>query len=1370
MSEGPSESGRLEPSGPGGPALLEVYGHYAPRLLREHVSELSSQPLDPALARIDAALLLADISGFTPLTEKLAEAGRAGAERLSSILNGYFTRLIDVVERHGGDVIKFAGDALLALWTPRPGEPDVGLAAWRAAQCAFEVARELRGYRADTFTLGLKISVGAGPANVAHLGGVYGRWEFVIAGSPLLQVAQALHQAESGAVVLSPEVAALLGARARGKEHAGGALELGALDALPVEAAAPDPGLGPGSEAALRAYLPGALVQRLRAGQSYVAELRSATIVFVLLHDLGADTRIELAQQLMTSLQQAVYIPYQGSINKLSVDDKGVSVLAALGLPPFSHEDDPARGALAALAIQRTLREIGARCSIGVTTGRVYCGEIGSPRRREYTLIGDAVNLAARLMAATPDAILCDETTMQRSLGAVSYGPAEELRVKGKARPLAVYRPLAAGRRPAATSDRSGLIGRVEERERLARALDELRSAGRSRAIAIEGEAGIGKSRVLADVLERAGAAGTRLYLGGGDAIEQSTSYHAFKSVFAQCLGLDDALELAERRRSALERLARLPRGEERAPLLNALLGLDLAETELTAQMSGEVRADNTQELAVALLREASVGAPLLLAVDDAHWMDSASWALLLKIRSQLAPLLLVILLRPWGDDERGPAEYARLLELPDTERFRLERMSPEESVALVARKLGVAALPESAARLIRERAEGHPFFSEELGYAMRDAGVLRISGGACTLAPGIDLGRLDLPDTVEGIITSRIDRLAPERQVTLKVASAIGRVFGLDVLSDVHPEQVRRSDLPTDVDALAGLDLTPLETREPVPSYIFKHAITQQVSYGLMLYAQRAQLHGRIARWYENSSSGDRAQLYPLLAHHWSGANVAEKALAYLELSAEQALRGHANAEAIEFLQQALKWDLDAPEGGAPPARRAHWHAMLGEAEVGMGHMREAREHLERAVAELGFPAPTSEPRVVLALLREIGAQLWHRFSPPGAGLEPAEARRHLEAAACYERLFLSYFFAGDAVRALLGTLRATNLAEQTGEMSAVLARCCASLGVALGAVPLHGPARFYIRLAVGAGGSLGSPERSWVRLGAATYAAGVGKWDEVEEHSAEGMELAEALGDRRRWEELGASLYLIRFIQGRFDTSETALYRRVLESGTRREVIQAQGWGLCEWALTLHAVRDFDAIATPLAGAERLIERGTDLDEINLMEGFAMLAHQALRAGDLARARHWIERGMSLSRALGRPSQYRHLPSTGYLTEAVLELWRRSGDPADTDLCGIAWRKLAGFLRSYASIFPIGKPRLWLLRGQHAELGGKPRRALRAYRKSVQGARRLAMPYEEARALAAAAALVPAAEAEPLAAEARALFARLGVRSDLP
>jgi tetratricopeptide (TPR) repeat protein len=592
--------------------------------------------------------------------------------------------------------------------------------------------------------------------------------------------------------------------------------------------------------------------------------------------------------------------------------------------------------------------------------------------------------------------------------------------------------------------------------------------------------------------------------------------------------------------------------------------------------------------------------------------------------------------------------------------------------------------------------------------------------------------------------------------------------VFALDVLADVHPEQKRRPDLSSDVDALAHLDLTPLEAREPVPSYIFKHVITQQVAYGLMLYAQRAQLHGRIARWYEDSP-GERAQLYPLLAHHWSEAKVEEKALEYLELSAQQALRVHANAEAIEFLQQALKWDAGEPGGRTPAARLARWHAMLGEAEVGMGRLHEARDHLERAVHELGFPVPASGAQLVLALLREVAAQLLHRVSPPRSALEPDEAKRRLDAAASYERLFLIYFFAGDAVRSLLGTLRATNLAEQTGELSPVLARCFASLGVALGAVPLNAAARFYIRSAIDLGASVGLSAASWVRLGAATYAAGVGKWDEVEEHSAEGMALAEALGDRRRWEELGASLYLIRFIYGRFDASEDALYRRVLESGVRREVIQAQGWGLCEWALTLHAVRAFDAIDAPLARAEQLIDRyEKDLDEVNRMEGISMLAHQALRADDLPRARRWIERGMSLAGALGRPSQYRQLPSTGYLAEAVLELWRRSPDPGDAALCGNAWRRLDGFLRSFARIFPIGAPRLAFLRGQRCELLGKKRAALRAYRKSARRARSLAMPYDEARGLCAAAALLPEAEAKPLSDQAALLFVRLGVRAD--
>ena len=177
---------------------------------------------------------------------------------------------------------------------------------------------------------------------------------------------------------------------------------------------------------------------------------------------------------------------------------------------------------------------------------------------------------------------------------------------------------------------------------------------------------------------------------------------------------------------------------------------------------------------------------PHVLVLEDAHWLDSASWALARQVAEQVAPVLLVLATRPLS--EPLPTDYQRLKDARDTRTLRLAGLGADDTVALVGRRLGVAALPDPVARLIVERAEGNPFYSEELALALRDAGVVTVGGGVCRLAPAAgDLRGLAFPDTVQGVITSRIDRLTPRQQLTLKVASVIGRGFAHRMLRDVH-------------------------------------------------------------------------------------------------------------------------------------------------------------------------------------------------------------------------------------------------------------------------------------------------------------------------------------------------------------------------------------------------------------------------------------------------------------------------------------------------------------------------------------------------------------------------------------------------------
>ncbi|NJN99294.1 MAG: AAA family ATPase, partial [Anaerolineales bacterium] len=454
------------------------------------------------------------------------------------------------------------------------------------------------------------------------------------------------------------------------------------------------------------------------------------------------------------------------------------------------------------------------------------------------------------------------------------------------------------------------LIGRSTERMLLTGQLQALLRGNAGGAVLIEGEAGIGKSRLVADLLQQAQAQGVTCLIGGGEAIEQSTPYHAWRPLFQQLFKLDHRATAG----SIPALLTSKPDLARLAPLLNTILPLGLPENELTRQMSGQVRADNTRDLLLNLLQEATAQTPALLVLEDAHWLDSASWALTRLVSQRVPGALLVVATRPLSAPL--PIEYSQLLQTPGLQRLTLEALSPEETLTLVCQRLGANNLPDPVATLIRTKAEGHPFFSEELAYALRDSGLIQIEAGECRLVS--EMGAFDsviLPDTVEEVITSRIDRLNPSQQIILKVASVIGRTFLVELLRDIHPNQAEKPRLPTHLGKLAQLDITQLDHPEPDLTYTFKHAITREVAYNLMLFDQRRDLHRAVAEWVEHTYAADLPPFYALLAHHWSqalgtwsnGSGSVTKAIDYLEKAGEQALRGYANQEAVRFLGEAV-------------------------------------------------------------------------------------------------------------------------------------------------------------------------------------------------------------------------------------------------------------------------------------------------------------------------------------------------------------------------------------------------------------------------------------------------------------------------------
>jgi class 3 adenylate cyclase/tetratricopeptide (TPR) repeat protein len=1175
--------------------------------------------------------------------------------------------------------------------------------------------------------LSLRLGVGAGEVMALHVGGVGGRWQFLLSGAPLLQVSRAEQRAAPGEAVLSPQAWELVRDACTGQILPGGYLRLTTADASRVPRARSRPTRELGEVA--HAYVPEVVRARLAAGQvEWLGELRRVTALFLNLVDAdpAAADQLEPLQLAMAAVQPILQ-RYEGSLKQVVVDDKGLTLIAVFGLPPLAHEDDPARATQAALAVQAALEKLGVRCAIGLATGRAFCGAVGSDLHREYDVIGEVMNLAARLMQAAPDTILCDAATYRAAQSRLRFQDLPAISVKGKSAPVEVYRPVELSRKP---DGPRAMLGRADERDALAerlRALEEDTSG----LVVIEGEPGIGKSRLLADLLERAHALGVRSLTGAGDAIERTTPYHAWRLIFTQLFELIGVEDVEERRRRVLARVQADPALARLAPLLNSILPLDLPDNELTAQLTGEVRAENTRQLLVQLLQPiaatpAGRAAPLLIVLDDAHWLDSASWAVARQMVAQVRPLLLVLAARPMV--EPLPDDYRRLRQDPSIEHLRLEPLGPDDILALVCDRLGVRRLPEPVAALIRERAQGNPFFSEELAYALRDAGLIRITDATCTIAPDAGaLSAMSFPDTMQGVVAARIDRLSPGKELTLKVASVVGRLFAFRLLRDVHPIEADRGELRGYLDDLHRQDFTVLDTPEPDLAYLFKHVVTQEVAYSLLLYAQRRQLHRAVAEWYERGQGDGLSALYPLLAYHWGRAEEPSKTLAYLELAGEQALRAGAYQEAVDFLTEALS--LSEGLQPAPEVLRiARWHRQLGDALMGLGRLPESRRHADRAVALLGWPVPGTPLRLLGDLTRQTLQQTFHRiWSTRFLGSAPTARSGILEAARAYERLGFLNYYANARGLGIGAVLHSVNLAERAGP-SPELARAYGMMSATAGIVQLRSLARSYGRWAREIAREADDfSALAFVLLATSGHDVSVGNWMTAREALAEGLGITQRLGDQRRWGELAALLAQVLYHQGEFghlaewSAEMNAMASHADDDQRKAHALLAEVWVSLPQGRLDAAVTQLQAVMELLAG------RGSRADEI-FASGTLAVAY--LRRQDNEQARLAAQRAANLI-AQSQPFALHTLEGYAGVAEVYLSLWAAGDRTAARQA-----RQACAAFRRFARAFPIARPRAWLCEGLAAQLAGRQRRALAAWRRSLVLAERLAMPHEQGRA----------------------------------
>ena len=727
---------------------------FVPRVVRRRLLEDTAPQAD--VERIQAVVLAADISGFTQLVGSLRETP-AGIDELSGILNDGFGRLVDAIDEAGGDTLGFAGDSLLAYWPDGPGA--IAAAAW----AGLEAQRRLQS--ADQ-RIRVRIGLAVGELALWTVGGVDGRWLVVASGDAAAAAASVQASAELGQVVGTDGITAAAGSAIRTSVD-DGIHRLVSVDPLADPATGPRADRADGTAVAtierdrLRPFLPATIVARLEAGHDqFLSELRTITAVFVRVVGLGEGSELTDIQDVVMAIQASVF-RYQGSLTA-ATDEKGITFVAAFGMPPEAHEDDADRALSAAVALHLALAELDRSHGIGVATGRAFCGPKGNDIRREYTALSDAVNVAARLAAAASQsgrpAILCEPATIRAARGNWSFDTALSLRIKGKTELLTAFGLQHRTARADLTA--GAMVGRESELDRI---LELVRSApigSTGPIVAIVADPGMGKSSLLAAVAEALRDGGEPVAVGYADPLERSIPFRAWSTVYATILDVDP--DDGDRTRETLR-----DRVGPHAPLLSPVLGLQIEDTDETAALAGEQRLAATRTLLLDLLGSAiDRRGRLNVLFEDTHWFDSASWALLAEAVGRPG-LTVVLTTRPEGG-LRGAGPVA-VLDGADVTEIRLQPLTPSEVGRLARAQLGVDDVDGAIEALLMDTCKGNPFFTVEVLKGLTHRGVILVSDGQAVLAGG---AALEVPDSIQAAITARIDTLSADQQLTLKVAS----------------------------------------------------------------------------------------------------------------------------------------------------------------------------------------------------------------------------------------------------------------------------------------------------------------------------------------------------------------------------------------------------------------------------------------------------------------------------------------------------------------------------------------------------------------------------------------------------------------------
>lgn len=878
--------------------------------------------------RTTGAALFADVSGFTPLAEALVLAlgPQRGAEELTGWLNKIYDALVEQIESYRGSVISFSGDAMTCWFDDQAPEyiqpPPTNSSALRATACALAIQKTMQQFTqvdipgAGIVSLAIKVVVTVGPARRFLIGDPTIQLVDVLAGETLYRLATGEHQAQRDEVLLDQPAVAALGEKIQVSEWREDAdtgerfAVVKRLDALIQPDPWPPLDADALSDDLLQPWLLPPVYERLMSGiGEFLTELRPTVALFLSFAGIDYDGDSEAQSKLDTYLQavQQILTRYQSYVIQLTIGDKGSNFYVSFGAP-LAHEDDAIRAIAAALELRDLQIDFISEVQIGVSQGLTRTGACGGLYRRTYSTIGDAVNMAARLMQNAPlGQVLVNQNVRKTTMDNFTWEELPPLLVKGKSQPVTVFRLIASQERHGIRLHEPKyalpMVGRVAELALIEQKLD-LALRGHGQIVGISAEAGMGKSRLIAEVIRLARGRNMLGYGGECQSYGTSTSYLVWQNIWRGFFNLDPNWSIAEQIESLERKLIQIdPSLLPRLPLLGVVLNLQIPDNELTSSFDAKLRKESLESLLVDCLRKQVRAMPLLLVLEDCHWLDPLSHDLLEVIGRAIAdlPVLITLAYRPPQLDRILAPRVHQLFYFTE---ISLTDLPAEEIEQLVAFKLGriygeTATLPKALIEKISLRAEGNPFYVEELLNYLHDRDIDPQQPEA--------LAQIDLPDSLYSLILSRMDQLTENQKTILKVASVIGRLFRAAMLWGVYNQFGGQERVQKDLDALSALDLTPLDTSEPELAYLFKHILTQEVAYETLSFATRAMLHDQIGQYIENNYHEVLDQYVDLLAYHFERSENRPKKSEYLLKAAEIAQANYANAAAITYYQRVL-------------------------------------------------------------------------------------------------------------------------------------------------------------------------------------------------------------------------------------------------------------------------------------------------------------------------------------------------------------------------------------------------------------------------------------------------------------------------------